>query len=52
MLERHGWRLAGHPLLIDQLDRLIAAAPGDLLDAVGFTHAIGDRHPGTLDSGM
>lgn len=26
MLQRHGWRLAGHPLLLDQLDRLIAAA--------------------------
>ena len=26
MLERHGWRLAGHPLLLDQIDRLIAAA--------------------------
>lgn len=26
MLECHGWRLFGHPLLLDQLDRLIAAA--------------------------
>jgi toxin YhaV len=26
MLQRHGWRLAGHPLLLDQLDKLIAAA--------------------------
>jgi toxin YhaV len=26
VLERHGWRLAGHPLLLDQLDRLIIAA--------------------------
>ena len=26
MLERHGWRLAAHPLLLDQLERLIAAA--------------------------
>ncbi len=26
MLQRHGWRLAGHPLLLDQLDTLIAAA--------------------------
>lgn len=26
MLERHGWRLFGHALLVDQLDRLIAAA--------------------------
>jgi toxin YhaV len=26
VLQRHGWRLAGHPLLLDQLDRLIAAA--------------------------
>ena len=26
MLQRHGWRLIGHPLLLDQLDKLIAAA--------------------------
>jgi len=26
VLERHGWRLFGHPLLLDQLDRLIAAS--------------------------
>jgi len=26
VLQRHGWRLFGHPLLLDQLDRLIAAA--------------------------
>ncbi len=26
MLQRHGWRLATHPLLLDQLDKLIAAA--------------------------
>jgi toxin YhaV len=26
VLERHGWRLAGHPLLLDQLDRLVVAA--------------------------
>ncbi len=26
MLQRHGWRLFGHPLLLDQLDRLIGAA--------------------------
>ena len=26
MLQRHGWRLAGHPLLLDQLDKLTAAA--------------------------
>lgn len=26
MLQRHEWRLFGHPLLLDQLDRLIAAA--------------------------
>ena len=25
MLQRHGWRLFGHPLLRDQLDKLIAA---------------------------
>lgn len=26
MLQRHGWRLFGHPLLLDQLDKLIVAA--------------------------
>jgi len=26
LLQRHGWWLAGHPLLLDHLDRLIAAA--------------------------
>jgi toxin YhaV len=26
VLQRHGWRLAGHPLLLDQIDKLIAAA--------------------------
>lgn len=26
MLQRHGWRLVGHPLVLDQLDKLIAAA--------------------------
>jgi len=26
VLQRHGWRLFGHPLLLDQLDRLIIAA--------------------------
>ena len=26
MLQRHGWRLVGHPLLLDQLDKLIDAA--------------------------
>ena len=26
MLERHGWRLFAHPLLLEQLERLIAAA--------------------------
>ena len=26
MLQRNGWRLAGHPLLLDQLDKLVAAA--------------------------
>ena len=26
MLQRHGWQLFAHPLLLDQLDRLIAAA--------------------------
>jgi toxin YhaV len=26
MLQRHGWRLAGHPLLLGQLDKLITAA--------------------------
>ncbi len=26
MLQRHGWTLFGHPLLLDQLDRLIAAS--------------------------
>jgi toxin YhaV len=26
VLQRHGWRLFGHPLLLDQLDRLIVAA--------------------------
>jgi toxin YhaV len=26
VLQRHGWRLVGHPLLLDQLDKLIAAA--------------------------
>lgn len=26
MLERHGWRLAAHPLLLAQLDRLTSAA--------------------------
>jgi toxin YhaV len=26
MLQRHGWRLASHPLLLDQFDKLIAAA--------------------------
>jgi toxin YhaV len=26
MLQRHGWRLVGHPLLLDQPDKLIAAA--------------------------
>jgi toxin YhaV len=26
VLQRHGWRLAGHPLLLDQLDKLTAAA--------------------------
>ncbi len=25
MLERHGWRLHAHPLLLDQLERLLAA---------------------------
>lgn len=36
MLQRHGWRLVGHPLLPDQLDRLIAAAePAQQSDAAG-----------------
>jgi toxin YhaV len=26
VLDRHGWRLFGHPLLLDQLDKLLAAA--------------------------
>lgn len=26
MLQRHGWRLFGHPLLLDQLDKLTTAA--------------------------
>jgi len=26
VLQRHGWRLFGHPLLLDQLDKLIIAA--------------------------
>ncbi len=26
MLQCHGWRLVGHPLLLDQLDKLMAAA--------------------------
>jgi len=26
VLQRHGWRLFGHPLLLDQLDKLIVAA--------------------------
>jgi toxin YhaV len=26
VLQRNGWRLVGHPLLLDQLDKLIAAA--------------------------
>jgi toxin YhaV len=26
VLQRHGWQLAGHSLLLDQIDRLIAAS--------------------------
>jgi toxin YhaV len=37
VLQRHGWRLVGHPLLLDQLDRLIAAAEwAQQSDAAGW----------------
>jgi len=28
VLQRNGWSLADHPLLLDQLDKLVAAAEG------------------------
>ncbi|WP_158925311.1 type II toxin-antitoxin system YhaV family toxin [Acidisphaera sp. S103] len=36
-MQCHGWRLAGHPLLLDQLDRLITAAErARISDAAGW----------------